>query len=330
MKILVVITGGTIGSTTSGPYTCLDKSKNYSLIEHYKENYDKNTEFDVVSEYSILSENLTAKELNLLTECVEKSLDKGYDGVIVTHGTDTLQYTASALAYCFSNLSLPILLVSANYPLESKKSNGYHNFEAAVEFVRAKAGNGVFVSYKNKDEDKTNIHLATRVYSHLENTDEVYSIGNQVFAFYKNGLVTLNKEFIKTLSAKENTRYMFKNKTEILVISSMVGDSFNYSLDNVKAVLIRPYHSGTINTADGCLKAFCIRAKEQNIPVFILTAGLNAEYESTNAFEQFGIIPLRLSTFVSQYMKLWIATSNDLDIKEFMQKESAQEYIVNQ
>lgn len=328
MKILVVITGGTIASTTKNSITSLDIEKNDALIERYiSENNGANIQFDTVSPYSILSENITANELNNLIDCVNDNLKKDYQGIIVTHGTDTLQYSTAALAYCFPNINVPIVVVSSNLPLDNKNSNGYANFEAAVEFIKAKESRGVFAAYKNKNEDKTNIHYGTRMYSHLENTDEVYSIGDSVFAFYKGGKITLNESFEKINRTGENIKYKFLNKTGVMVISSLPGDSFAYDLTGTKAVLIRPYHSGTINTADGCLQKFCENAKEKRVPVFILTAGLGAEYESTNVFESFSVIALPLSTFVSQYMKLWIATSNELDIKEFMKKEIAYEYI---
>ena len=328
MKILTIITGGTIGSTTSGSTTSLDESKNYALINEYEKKYPDAIDFTVVSPYRILSENITANELNLLVNCVAENLDKDFDGIIVTHGTDTLQYTASALGYCFSGAKLPIVLVSANFPLDNKNGNGHQNFEGAVKFIESGMSNGVFVSYKNTHSDHTDIHFATRLFSHLEITDEVYSIKNQIFAVYKDGKIEKNEKFIATTKKSENTLYQFKNKTGILVISSLVGDSFNYDLSEAKAVLIRPYHSGTINTADGGLERFCKKAKEMNIPVFILSNGMGADYESTNVFNQYNIEKLPFATFISQYMKLWIATSNDYDVKDFMKNELAGEFCI--
>lgn len=327
MKILVIITGGTIGSTTNSQYTSLDMSKQYVLLDTYKKNNSDDITFEIISPYRILSENLTANELNLLINCVDENLKRDFDGIIVTHGTDTLQYTASALAYCFRNVEKPVVVVSANYPLDNVKSNGYHNFEAAVRFICSKLSNGVFVSYRNSLDNITSIHVPTRLYSHLENTDEVYSIAHQEFAYYNGVDFSLNEHYVKTKAVEGNTAFRFCEQTGILVISSIPGDSFNYDLSGVKAVLIRPYHSGTINTSDGALGRFCEKVRAKNIPVFILSCNLSADYESTNVFREFGITKLPLSTFVSQYMKLWIATSNNLDIDEFMKKELAYEFI---
>lgn len=327
MKILVLFTGGTIGSTTKGRWTSPDKSANYTLIENYKKSY-ADIEFEVLSPFSILSENLTAKELELLTASVADGAAGDYDGIIITHGTDTLQYSAAALALSFPALHLPVVLVSANYPLDRKESNGFANFEAAVGFIRSGCGKGVFVAYKNTGNDVTDIHYGTRLYTHLENTDEVYSLGAP-YAFYKDGTAWRNPNYAATASAGTNSCYLYSPQSQIAVINSMPGDSFCYDLSNIRAVLFRPFHSGTLNTADGSLQNFCKRAAEKNIPVFVLSTGLRTVYASTRVFEDYGIKPLPLCTFVSAYMKLWIALSNGLDIEKFMKTPIAEEYLSN-
>ena len=44
----------------------------------------------------------------MLVRTVKENADKGYDGIIVTHGSDTLQYSAAAIGYCMGLESLPI------------------------------------------------------------------------------------------------------------------------------------------------------------------------------------------------------------------------------
>lgn len=126
MKILVVFTGGTIGSCYNDGVISPDSSTRYKLIEMYKQNGGY-AEFDAISPYTVLSENLNGEYFNLLYNSVKENINN-YDGIIVTHGTDTLQYTSAVLSYMFGLCNTPIVLVSANYPLESEKSNGLENF----------------------------------------------------------------------------------------------------------------------------------------------------------------------------------------------------------
>ena len=128
MRILTVFTGGTIGSSLS------------------KGAISPNT----VAPYTVLSENLSAEYLEKLRSCVEDNLNSGYDGIVVTHGTDTLQYSAAYLDLTLGLIETPVVLVSSNYPLPYSRANGLENFAAAVDFIRSKQGRGVFVSYLNR------------------------------------------------------------------------------------------------------------------------------------------------------------------------------------
>ena len=60
-----------------------------------------------------------------------------YDGIIVTHGTDTLPYSAAALSYALGNNCIPVCLVSSNYPIEDERANGVDNLHGAIRLIEA-------------------------------------------------------------------------------------------------------------------------------------------------------------------------------------------------
>lgn len=324
MKILIIFTGGTIGSCIKNGSISTDESTKYALINRYESVHGK-ADFDIASPYNALSENLSANELNLLQKEIINNLDKGYDGIIVTHGTDTLQYTAAAIEYAISDCRIPVVFVSSDYPLEDKRANGHANFEAAVEFIKSKAGNGVFVSYKNSGEAVTNIHIASRILQHSECSADVFSIEGIPYA-YCNGTVTLSGA--KLCDARKGLGYIrYEEDSGILVIDSRPGDSFGYSLDGIRAVILKPYHSATLSTSSPCLQVFCKKARDSKIPVFVVNAKNGVSYESTHLFKQLGIIPLPFSTYVSAYMKIWAAVSLGADITKFAQRQIANELV---
>ena len=146
MKILVIFTGGTIGSTVKDGWISADNTAKYTLIENYKNSFGDSVCFDTCEPYFMLSENLSAKHLNLLTESVKEALSKDFDGIIITHGTDTLHFSAAAIHLAFSGADIPIVFVSANYPLENALSNGQANFEAAVKLIQSGISSGVYIS----------------------------------------------------------------------------------------------------------------------------------------------------------------------------------------
>ncbi len=57
------------------------------------------------------------------------------DGVVVLHGTDTMAFTASALSYTLSHLSLPIILTGSQVPLSILRSDARRNLINAVELA---------------------------------------------------------------------------------------------------------------------------------------------------------------------------------------------------
>lgn len=96
MKILVVFTGGTIGSTENEGYISPDSEKSYRLINMFKDRAEgkyPDIDFEIQSPYQMLSENNTCENLRKLASFFLSVDYNQYDGIIVTHGTDTLQYT---------------------------------------------------------------------------------------------------------------------------------------------------------------------------------------------------------------------------------------------
>lgn len=327
MKIKVIFTGGTIGSTLNGDWISLDESSKQVLINNYFEKFGDSVEFDTITPYKILSENLSGHELTILTKCVNECSRQDYDGIIVAHGTDTIQYTAAAICYTLERADIPVLIVSANYPLNSEKTNGYINFEAAVSFIKAQSGFGVYVSYKNTLKNATAFHYATRLLTHVETFDDLYSINSEPYAYYENGKIVLNSEFRPVKSRKTCMNAKFNDVSDILVIRSQPGDAFNYNLEQYKAVIITPFHSATLNTANKNFIDFCVKASDAHIPVFVVNLRTEYIYESSKIFNELNLISLPLCCFAAIYVKLWLGISSSYDILPFMSENISGEYI---
>lgn len=327
MNILVIFTGGTIGCTLQNEWVCIDSATKFTLLNNYKKKISSDIHFDTISLYSILSENLSSTELTSLTNCINSHLNEDYDGIIVTHGTDTLQYMASTLCYTLKELDIPVILVSANYPLNSKKSNGNINFEAAVSFIENKAGNGVFVSYKNSLDNSVSFHWGTRLQLHAENSDNLYSINNEIYASYRDGEIVYNDDFKIVRRNVLCSDIVFCEKPNILTINSRPADSFLYDLERYNAVIFIPYHSGTLNTENSELISFCKKAMTLDIPVFVVDLRSEYVYDSTKKYNELGLVKLPLCSFPSIYIKVWLGISLKKDLKSFVQMPLSGEFI---
>ena len=194
MRILFVFTGGTIGSTLSGDIISTDEGKSYRIIEAYRERFGIDFEYDMLEPYTALSENNTGDTVRCLCECVRAHIRDGCDGIIVTHGTDTLQYSSAALGYCLGLDSVPVCIVSSNRPIEHARANALDNLHAAVLFIRESRGRGCFTVYRNDTSDKVLVHRATRLLFGVSFSDEVASVyGTHVGYYDRNFEYVINR-----------------------------------------------------------------------------------------------------------------------------------------
>ncbi len=84
---------------------------------------------------SMFSEDMRFQHYNLLAKEIEKEARNGADGIIITHGTDTLHYTSAALAFMLENLGIPVLLVGAQRSSDRGSSDAGLNLISAAYFI---------------------------------------------------------------------------------------------------------------------------------------------------------------------------------------------------
>lgn len=324
MKLLLVFTGGTIGSTASGGYIYADEGKPYLLIEKYRGIFGIDFEYDIIQPYTELSENNTGDTLRTLIECVKPNLQKDYSGIIITHGTDTLQYTAAMLSYTLDT-SVPVCIVSSNYPIEDRRANGLANLKTAVDFIKKVGAAGVWVPYKNGDESPK-IHRGTRLIGGQPFTDCLYSVQNRYgYKYNRSGNFSRNTGF----SEIENEIPFFRGdrlntvSDMILGIDSYPGMAYPIIPTSTKYILMSSFHSGTVNTKSPQALSFFKEASSKGVKVFLRGTLDGESYESTKAFEDLGISTLNGISPIAAYVKLWLCCTEEINAEEVMGKALA-------
>ena len=316
MKITVIFTGGTISCSENGNILSPNKENSALLLSLYESRYGKNANFICETPYFSLSENNTGENLGSLADCVCGAVNTDCDGVIVAHGTDTLQYSSALLSYALGARSKPVIFVSAADALADENSNGVDNFAAAVDFIKGGFGKGVFVSYKNSGGE-VYIHRGSRLLPHPELCADLFSVKNQYYGKFENGRFINNPDY----RAKPDETAPFgkvnlkKYCDSVAVIQPYVG--FEYP-ENVTAdcVLIKAYHSGTLCTDDPSFRRFAKNLKSGKIPCFVCGREGESIYESSLIFEKYGITPLPAASFISQYIKAWLCAENGRDFSK--------------
>lgn len=291
MKILIILTGGTIGSAVTDGYISLNSKAKNTLLADFP-----HIDFTVIEPYNILSEQLNGEHLNLLVDSIKSNLSSDFDGIIITHGTDTLQYTACGLSCVFPDIDIPVILVSSNYVLGDERANGKDNFKYAIEFIKEKIG-GIFVSYKNSGS-KSEIHQGHKVLPHEIYSDDVKSIEGSLGYFE-------NNKFIQTAEyepCKGADNSVFS--TASCVLWQKIHPEMIYpDSENYKAILLESYHSGTSPTYSDNFRNFC---QNSNNPVYLVGAKEGPQYDSVKEYQELNIKHLPFISPIYAYMKLWL------------------------
>jgi len=129
--------------------------------------------------YSILSENMRAEYWITLARAIAEEIEKGADGIIVTHGTDTLGYTASALSFMIKT-PVPIVLVGSQRSADRPSSDNAMNAICAASVAVSDIAEVSVVMHGTTSDDYCLIHRGTRVRKmHTSRRDAFRSINAQ-------------------------------------------------------------------------------------------------------------------------------------------------------
>lgn len=301
-NILVIFTGGTIGSSVHEGAIDTDAKTAFLLLEQFKQRQPQaNVNFITCQPYQILSENLSPRIWTTLIREIENANPDNFDGIIITHGTDTLAYTAAALSLYFHSLNVPIFLVSSHLPLSNSQTNGLDNFCFAIEKIVTEKLTGVFVPYRNPNDAHVTLHKGDCLTSSPQLSNDFFSVA---------AVNSVSKMDFKTpLKAQFSERILL-----IKPYPSLNYDHFN--LENVDAVLHDLYHSGTACTTfdwgkNYSLLAFIARCKRENVPIYLAPAWKStAAYQSTLELVDAGATMLWNMTLESAFAKLSFSYGN--------------------
>lgn len=139
-KILIIYTGGTIGmvETPDGlqPFDFSHLMDNVPKVGQLGYQIDS-----VQFANPIDSSNMNPEYWGQIVKPIADNYDN-YDGFVVLHGTDTMAYTASALAFMLRNLRKPVVITGSQLPIGDTREDGTENLISALMVAAAKDENG--------------------------------------------------------------------------------------------------------------------------------------------------------------------------------------------
>ena len=127
-KILLLATGGTIASrkTTHGLSPALSGEDVRAAIDAV------DAAIEVIDLLSLDSTNIAPCHWQMIARKIAE-LRTNYDGFIITHGTDTMAYTAAALYYMLEHIDRPVVITGSQRPLGTDGSDAEQNLRLAYE-----------------------------------------------------------------------------------------------------------------------------------------------------------------------------------------------------
>ena len=144
-NILLLTTGGTIACAPGGEGLEPQRSEVMERELNQLRTYYDITVRDIIC---LDSSNITPEEWQLIARSIFETRD-GFDGIVVSHGTDTMAYTASAVTFMLPGIDLPVVFTGSQLPLTDMLSDGPDNLRTA--FAMAASGKpGVFLAFDRK------------------------------------------------------------------------------------------------------------------------------------------------------------------------------------
>ncbi len=218
--------GGTIASRveykTGAVFPAFSPSDLVTSFPELKEiaNIDAKKIFD------IFSEDMTPDHWKIIAEEVAKEIKSKTDGIVITHGTDTMHYTSAALSFMLQNLPSPVVLVGSQRSSDRGSSDNLVNLVCStIAAVKSDVAEVSVCMHGEMDDNFCYLHQGTKVRKmHTTRRDAFQSINVSPFA-----KILFNEKKIEYL----RNDYRKRNSKEKFVLD----DKMN---SNVGIVYIHP------------------------------------------------------------------------------------------
>ncbi len=301
MKLLLIHTGGTIGMVRSPS----GFTPQIGIVEDQLAKFVAAGSIPAQVEIKRLtplidSANAAPMDWCRIAEVIHDSHDH-YDGFVVTHGTDTLAYTAAALCFALQGLARPVVLTGSMLPLPEPETDGVANLlDALVAAPSAPAG--VWVQFAGR-------------LLHGGRVRKSHSRAFDAFA------ADLHDAAPQQSGARALHTYGTHRVAVLPVSPGMPTDLTEMAAERCDGLVLRCYGSGTVPGLDGLRRAL-ERAQTRDIPVLATSqcpeGGIAlGTYAAGAVLHETGAIDGHDMTVEAAYAKLLhaLARSSDPDMR---------------
>ena len=307
--ILLLTTGGTIASLPGGKGLEPQRS---DVMERELEQLRTYYEITVRDVMCLDSSNIRPEEWQMIASRI--FADRvGFDGIVVSHGTDTMAYTASAVTYMLPNIDVPVVFTGSQLPLADILSDGPDNLRTA--FAMAAAGYpGVFLAFDRK------VMLGCRAVKVRASGFSAFESVNARYAAQVSNLgLVVDHEILPKANGEAQLRPDISRGVFLLKLTPGLNPAIFDMLAAMgyKGIVIEAFGLGGINVLHKGLRGIH-RAVEDGISVVVTTQCLYDSsdlrvYQVGNKLLELGVIQGRDMTSEAAMTKLMWAIGQGMD-----------------
>jgi aspartyl-tRNA(Asn)/glutamyl-tRNA(Gln) amidotransferase subunit B len=272
-----------------------------------------------------LSENISAQEWFALYERLKSIIyDEDYIGVLVSHGLDTLPYTASLMRWLLPGPAIPVIFTGAIKSGADKSSDALDNLSNSVDSISSGIDKGFWLKIGKRTLPATNFHMTG---IHRESMDSK-NISKEQFAKLASGHWEKPEFNLNQLEAAVARSMIVK------VYPGLNPDWIASVVDSgVRYIILELFDTGTAYTKWGSAESLLpllhkIKSKEG---IVFCTSQLGipvtmSDYDSSRDLWDAGIVPLGSLLTETAYTKLIVAQLLENQSEEIIDRMIGEEF----
>jgi glutamyl-tRNA(Gln) amidotransferase subunit D len=338
-RVSVISTGGTIASRVDYRTGAVQPALTAEDLHCFVPEISNIARIEAKVLCSEFSENIGPSHWKEMAYAALTELKKGVEGVVFSHGTDTMGYTAAALSFALRDLSSPVVFVGAQRSSDRPSSDAALNLIAATTIgARAPFAEVVVAMHQSSSDEYVSIHRGTRVRKcHTSARDAFKSVDPKPLGRLNLKSLELDvlSETLQERNQSRDVKVMAKFEEKVALLKFHPNFNHNiidwYREEGYRGVVLE-------GTGLGHVGRSCFESLKRAIDAGMLvcmtsqciwgSVNMNV-YETGRDLLALGVIPLGDMISETAYVKLmWVLgqTSDIAEAKEMMLTNMAGEF----